>query len=88
MLSETGLYYLIRFLKAAGLEALTETDDLEIEEVIKAMSGQKVSGYVEIKNERNELSNFTPIGGKGNAEEPAAPAAKPVSAAPKKKMFS
>ena len=67
-LLETAQIYLIRLLEAAGKEDVIK-EDVSTEDVIKALVGEKVSGYIKIRNNptsgkaTNQVENFSsPMG--------------------------
>ena len=63
-LIEKAQVYLIRFIEACGKEELTNREDATSEDIIKALQGSVVSGYVDQEKGydgklRNIVKNFT-----------------------------
>lgn len=94
-LLETAQGYLVKFLESAGVGALTEQDNVSVDEIAAALVGRTVNGFVDIKNSstgvpKNKVDNFK---APDNAAAPNIPMAQVTPAAgmvakPKPKLFT
>ncbi len=92
-LLETAQGYLVKFLEAAGVGALTEQDNVSVDEIAAALVGRTINGYIDIKNSstgvpRNKVDNFKAPDNPATPNIPMTAAPLPAAAKPKPKLFT